>query len=104
MINAVTGWGVTVDELQAVGARRLNLFRVFNAREGFGRKDDKLPKKFFKALKGTGPTSDMALTHEEIDTAIDEYYRLAGWTDDGVPTPETLKKYNVEWAAEYLPA
>jgi aldehyde:ferredoxin oxidoreductase len=104
MINAVTGWGVTVDELQAVGARRLNLFRVFNAREGFGRKDDKLPKKFFKALKGTGPTADIALTHEEIDTAIDEYYRLAGWTDDGVPTPETLKKYDVEWAAEYLPA
>ncbi len=87
MINAVTGWGVTVDELQEVGARRLNLFRVFNAREGFGRKDDKLPKKFFKALKGTGPTTGFALTHEELDTAIDEYYKLAGWTDDGVPDP-----------------
>jgi len=104
MINAVTGWGVTVDELQEVGARRLNLFRVFNAREGFGRKDDKLPKKFFKALKGTGPTSGIALTHEEIDTAIDEYYKLAGWNEDGVPTPETLKQIGVEWAAEYLPA
>jgi aldehyde:ferredoxin oxidoreductase len=104
MINAVTGWGVTVDELQEVGARRLNLFRVFNAREGFGRKDDKLPKKFFKALKGTGPTAGFTLTHEEIDTAIDEYYKLAGWTTDGVPTPETLKQFDVEWAAEYLPA
>lgn len=104
MINAVTGWGVTVDELQEVGARRLNLFRVFNAREGFGRKDDKLPKKFFKALKGTGPTSGFALTHEELDTAIDEYYKLAGWTEEGVPTPETLKQHDIEWAAEYLPA
>jgi len=104
MINAVTGWGITVDELQEVGARRLNLFRVFNAREGFGRKDDKLPKKFFKALKGTGPTSGMALTHEEVDTAIDEYYKLAGWTEDGVPTPETLKRFDIEWAKEYLPA
>ena len=104
MINAVTGWGVTVDELQEVGARRLNLFRVFNAREGFGRKDDKLPKKFFKALKGTGPTTGFALTHEELDTAIDEYYKLAGWTNDGVPTPETLKQHDIEWAAEYLPA
>ncbi|MGB7873682.1 MAG: aldehyde ferredoxin oxidoreductase family protein [Anaerolineales bacterium] len=103
MIGAVTGWDVTVDELQAVGARRLNLFRVFNAREGFGRKDDKLPKKFFKALKGTGPTSGFALTHEEIDSAIDEYYRLAGWTADGAPTPETLKQHDIEWAAEYLP-
>ena len=104
MISAVTGWDVTVDELMKVGYRRLNLFRVFNAREGLGRKDDKLPKKFFKELKGTGPTSGFALTHEEIDSAIDHYYKLAGWTNDGVPTPETLQKHDIEWAAEYLPA
>ncbi len=102
MINAVTGWDVTVDELMEVGYRRLNLFRVFNAREGLGRKDDRLPKKFFKELKGTGPTAGFALTHEEVDSAIDTYYKLAGWTADGAPTPETLKKHDVEWAAEYL--
>lgn len=102
MIRAVTGWDITLDELMEVGRRRLNLFRVFNAREGFGRKDDKLPKKFFKALSGTGPTAGFALTHEEIDSAIDHYYKLAGWTADGVPTPDTLKKHDVEWAAEYL--
>lgn len=104
MINSVTGWDLTVDDLMDVGRRRLNLFRVFNAREGLGRKDDKLPKKFFKALKGEGPTGGFALTHEEIDSAIDHYYKLAGWTEDGVPTPETLKKHDIEWAAEYLPA
>lgn len=103
MVSAVTGWDVTVEELMDVGRRRLNLFRVFNAREGLGRKDDKLPKKFFKALKGTGPTEGFALTHEEIDSAIDHYYKLAGWTADGAPTPETLKKHDIEWAAEYLP-
>ena len=104
MINAVTGWGVTVDELQEVGARRLNLFRVFNAREGLSRKDDKLPKKFFKALKGTGPTTGFALKHDELESALDDYYKMAGWTADGVPTSETLKKFDIEWAAEYLPA
>ncbi len=80
MIKAVTGWDVTMDELMAVGARRLNMMRMFNAREGFDRKQDKLPKKFFKALKGTGPTAGIALTHEEMEAALDEYYRLAGWT------------------------
>ena len=104
MISSVTGWDVTVDELMEVGRRRLNLFRVFNAREGLGRKDDKLPKKFFKALEGTGPTAGFALTHEEVDSAIDTYYKLAGWTSDGAPTPDTLKKHDIEWAAEYLPA
>lgn len=104
MVRAVTGWDVTVDELMAVGERRLNLFRTFNAREGLNRNADKLPKKFFKALKGTGPTAGVALTHEEIESALDNYYKFAGWTSDGIPTRETLQKHDIEWAAEYLPA
>lgn len=99
MVKAVTGWDVTLDELMAVGMRRLNMMRAFNAREGFDRKQDKLPKKFFKALKGTGPTAGIALTHEEFESALDEYYRLAGWTPDGVPTPQTLKKLELGWLA-----
>jgi aldehyde:ferredoxin oxidoreductase len=102
MVKAVTGWDVTVDELVQVGIRRINLMRVFNAREGFDRKDDKLPKKFYKQLVGTGPTAGVALTHEEIEFALDEYYRLAGWTNDGLPTKEALRKLDIEWAAAYL--
>jgi aldehyde:ferredoxin oxidoreductase len=98
MIRAVTGWDVTVEELIAVGERRLNLFRTFNAREGLDRKDDKLPKKFFKRLQGEGPTAGIVLTHEEIDSAIDEYYRLAGWTNNGIPTPETMERLGIAWA------
>ncbi len=94
-VKAVTGWDVTLDELMAVGMRRLNLMRVFNAREGFDRQQDKLPKKFFKTLKGTGPTAGTALTHEEIDTAISQYYELAGWTPNGIPTEATLQKLQI---------
>lgn len=98
MLNAVTGWDLTVDELLAVGARRLNLFRVFNAREGLDRSADKLPKKFFKQLQGTGPTAGFALTHEEVETALDNYYRVAGWDNNGVPTTQTLEKLDLAWA------
>ncbi len=94
-VRAVTGWDVTLDELMAVGARRLNLLRMFNAREGFDRQQDKLPKKFFKALKGTGPTAGSALSHEEMDAAIDGYYELAGWTSNGIPTEATLQKLEI---------
>ncbi|MBA4380863.1 MAG: aldehyde:ferredoxin oxidoreductase, partial [Anaerolinea sp.] len=38
LVRAVTGWDVTLEELMTVGARRLNLMRTFNAREGFTRK------------------------------------------------------------------
>jgi aldehyde:ferredoxin oxidoreductase len=104
MIRAVTGWDVTVEELMAVGERRLNLMRTFNAREGLDRTQDKLPKKFFKALKGSGPTAGIALDEKEIEAAIDEYYRLARWTEKGIPTAAQLKKLNIGWAAAYLPA
>lgn len=98
MIRVVTGWDVTLEELMIVGERRLNLFRIFNAREGLDRKDDKLPKKFFKALGGVGPTAGMALTHEEIEFAKNEYYKLAGWTDNGVPTSQTMERLDIAWA------
>jgi aldehyde:ferredoxin oxidoreductase len=104
MVNSVTGWDMTVEELLAVGARRLNLFRAFNVREGLGRNADKLPKKFFKALQGEGPTAGVALTENEVNTAIDHYYSLAGWTASGLPTRAGLKKLDIEWAADYLPA
>jgi aldehyde:ferredoxin oxidoreductase len=55
-------------------------------------------------LKGIGPTAGFALTHEEIESALDNYYKFAGWTSDGIPTRETLQKHDIEWAAEYLPA
>ncbi|MCS6992720.1 MAG: aldehyde ferredoxin oxidoreductase family protein [Anaerolineales bacterium] len=102
MVKAVTGWDVTIEELVRVGERRIHLMRVFNAREGFDRKQDKLPKKFFKALQGEGPTAGIALSHDEIEAALDEYYRLAGFTPDGRPTPDRLTELDLAWAAALL--
>jgi aldehyde:ferredoxin oxidoreductase len=102
MVKAVTGWEMSVSELMTVGERRLNLMRAFNAREGFDRQQDKLPKKFYKALQGEGPTAGIALTHEEVESALDGYYRLAEWTNDGKPTKAKLEKLDLAWAAELL--
>jgi aldehyde:ferredoxin oxidoreductase len=99
MVKAITGWDITLDELMAVGMRRINMMRMFNAREGMDRKQDKLSKKFFRALDGGGPTGGIALTHEELESAIDEYYRLAGWTPAGIPTRETLERLELGWIA-----
>ncbi len=104
MVKAVTGWDVNVDELMAVGRRRLMLMRVFNAREGFDRKDDALPPRLHQVLAGTGPTAGTALTHNELENALDEYYRLAGCTNDGIPTRGVLKDLDLDWAAQYLPS
>ena len=78
--------------------RFLNMMRVFNAREGLTRAEDKLPKKFFKALAGTGPTADVALGQEELAQAQDMYYELSGWdAASGNPTAETLRRLDLDW-------
>jgi aldehyde:ferredoxin oxidoreductase len=96
LVNAVTGWQVSLDELMEVGERRLNMLRQFNAREGFTRAQDRLPKKFFKPLGGAGPTAGVALDEKEFEAALDTYYGLMGWTRDGLPTPAKLAELGIE--------
>ncbi len=103
MVRFVTGWDVSLEELLEVGRRRLNLMRVYNAREGFSRQDDALPAKFFKPLAGEGPTAGVAVDKAELEAALDQYYRLNEWTANGVPTPDLLKRIQLEWAVQYLP-
>jgi len=104
LVKAITGWEVSLFELMKVGERRLNMMRVFNAREGFNRQDDKLPKKFFVPLVGTGPSAGVAIDHSEFETALDTYYQIMGWTQQGLPTKTKMVDLGIEWAGEYLPA
>lgn len=98
ILSAATGWDIGLDEIILVGERRLNMMRAFNAREGFTRKDDYLPKKFFKPLEGKGPTSGVAFKEEDLEHSKDVYYRLAGWDmTTGNPTPEKLAELGLEW-------
>jgi aldehyde:ferredoxin oxidoreductase len=99
-VQAVTGWDdFSLAELMTVGERRLNMLRAFNAREGIGREQDKLPKKFFKTLAGAGPTAGVTLSQEELETAKDLYYHMAGWDGvTGYPKPETLQRLGLEAA------
>ncbi len=98
LVKAVTGWNdFTMDELMAVGERRVNLMRQFNAREGMTRKEDKLPKKFYKALEGTGKTAGRALDETEMTQVMDWYYEMSGWDKtSGNPTAETLGRLGIE--------
>ncbi|HET7011916.1 MAG TPA: aldehyde ferredoxin oxidoreductase family protein [Anaerolineales bacterium] len=100
-VRAATGWDdFSLDELVAVGERRLNMLRLVNARLGMSRKDDRLPDKFFAPLQGEGPTSGVAISKEEIEAAKDAYYDLAGWDRaSGNPSSDTLERLGLGWAA-----
>jgi aldehyde:ferredoxin oxidoreductase len=90
MVRAVTGWDVSVDELERVGERIVNLERLFNVREGVRRAADVLPWKVMHEPIPDGPSAGMFCPPGELDTMLDEYYRLRGWTRDGVPDASRL--------------
>jgi aldehyde:ferredoxin oxidoreductase len=103
LVQFVTGWeGVTFEELQIVGERRLNMMRAFNAREGFDRTDDVIPEKLFKPLKG-GASDGWRLERDEVEAALEKYYEFCGWdVNTGNPTRAKLEELDLSWVADQL--
>ena len=100
-VEAITGWHTSLWELMQVGERSLNMMRVFNAREGVGKNRDTLPPKAYVPLTG-GPTDGDAVDKEEFEKARDQYYGMAGWDANGVPTRAKLEELDLEWVADLL--
>ncbi|MFC1719073.1 aldehyde ferredoxin oxidoreductase family protein, partial [Candidatus Poribacteria bacterium] len=79
--NCATGWNNSMEDLMSIGERVFNLKRAYNVKLGISRKDDALPKRFLIPKKegaAAGSSPDM-------ERLMDEYYRIRGWTTDGVP-------------------
>lgn len=91
MLAAVTGWNLSESEILSTGERIFNLTRLFNAREGFTRKDDKLPQRMSEPVL-TGPIAGHCIAPDSIERMLDEYYALRGWDVNGKPKLEKLKE------------
>ncbi len=100
LMRATTGWEWTVEAVQKVGERRLNMLRAFNAREGAGRDRDTLPKRIYdEPLKG-GASDGVAVTRQEVADALDIYYEMCGWdVATGMPTKAKLESLGLGWMA-----
>jgi aldehyde:ferredoxin oxidoreductase len=98
LMTAITGWDISIDEVQRIGERRLNLMRAFNAREGAGRDRDTLPKRLLdEPLKG-GVSDGLFIPRPELEAALDDYYDLAGWNvATGMPARAKLEELGLGW-------
>ncbi len=101
LVQAVTGWeDFSYAEIEKVGERRINMMRAFNAREGFDRKDDLVPEKLFKPLKG-GASDGWKLDRTEFETALDKYYEISGWdVASGLPSREKMEELDLGWVVD----
>jgi aldehyde:ferredoxin oxidoreductase len=88
ILNAVTGWGVTPEEMVTQAHRGLTLARLYNLREGMSRADDRLPARFAEALPKHG-----GLTVDQLEAIVTDYYVEQGWdAATGVPTDATIRE------------
>ena len=109
-LSALWGREVNGEDLLTVGERIVNLERLYNARLGLSRTDDRLPDRFtsqplevygFERDEGTGevhpsPEPVHVGRLRDFDAMLDRYYHLRGWGEDGIPTPETLRRLGLD--------
>lgn len=74
------------------GERIWNLERQFNLDAGLTAADDTLPKRLLKDAAKTGPAKGHVNRLHEM---LPQYYEIRGWTADGRPTADTLKRLGV---------
>jgi aldehyde:ferredoxin oxidoreductase len=100
-VNAVTGWDTSLLELMNAGERSIAMARVFNSREGFTIKDDKLPKRLFDP-KPDGPNAgEQIFTEEAFNGAVKQYYEMLGLDpESGRPLRGKLLELGLEWVGE----
>jgi aldehyde:ferredoxin oxidoreductase len=97
--RAVTGEAVSLEDFDHIAGRIETLIRMFNVREGLDRGDDTLPYRTLEEPLPDGPGKGQCVGRENLERMLDEYYACRGWDAQGVPTEQTLQRYDLAWPA-----
>jgi aldehyde:ferredoxin oxidoreductase len=102
-IRAATGWNTSLFDLMQAAERSSALARVFNSREGFSIKDDRLPERLYDP-KPNGPQAGSRIfSREDFQGAIESYYGIIGCDpQSGRPLPGKLMELDLEWVEPLL--
>ncbi|MDW8068981.1 MAG: aldehyde ferredoxin oxidoreductase C-terminal domain-containing protein, partial [Anaerolineae bacterium] len=126
LFSGVTGKEITREDLITMSERVYNFQRVFNLRRGYGRREhDNIPyrsmgpvtveeyesraeryDKQLRELLGLDPTKMTTqeklaalrkYREEQYERLKDAVYARRGWTRDGIPTLETLRRLGIDY-------
>ncbi len=93
MTNAALGTDYKAADLMEIGERIWNLERLFNLKAGLSGADDALPARFSNEPMPSGPLQGEL---SRLDEMLPTYYRIRGWSKQGVPQDETLGRLGLE--------
>ncbi len=93
MLNLVTGYNYTVEQVVEVAERIITLTRLINVKMGVDRSKDQLPQRFYEPVEFEG--KEYKLAREEFEKALNMYYELRGWDERGVPRESKLEELKI---------
>jgi len=92
-LTAITGHEWSEEEFNKAGERIFNLEKMMNYREGFDKKDDILPERFYTNKFTEGPKKGSVVNRQEFEATLEAYYTNRGWdTVTSRPTNEKLEE------------
>ncbi len=83
MMNMVTGWDVSVDELQTTAQRITTAKKWYNIRQGWTPDEDTLPKRFLSEQLPDGASQGAMLSKERLQSLVHAYNLARGWSPEG---------------------
>lgn len=105
-IYYATGIEYTKDDLMTIGDRAYQIERAAVVMRGIRRKDDYPNWRCLnEECPGDHPLNPIPLPridYEKYDLLLSEYYRLRGWTQEGIPKRETLEALGIKDVADRL--
>jgi len=90
LIYCSSGLEFTEDELRNVGKRVIDIERSFNMKQGMTKADDTLPKRYFDDPAPLKTAKGHHVDRKLFAEAIDRYYKVRGWNEDGTLKPERI--------------
>jgi hypothetical protein len=103
LVHAVTGWSLSLEELEKIGERIYTLERLINVRRGVSRKDNILPFRVLNDPIADGPVKGRFCPPKDLDAMLDTYYELRGWTPEGIPTEGNLRCFRKTSRGSFVP-
>jgi aldehyde:ferredoxin oxidoreductase len=95
--TAVTGIKTSAQDLFKTGERICYNERIMNAANGFTKKDDDLPDRFFNSPGYKNGNIDIdPIDREAFLEARSNYYLVRKLNEKGMPDPETAKKLGLD--------
>jgi aldehyde:ferredoxin oxidoreductase len=93
--NAVTGWGMTMQEALRTGARIQTLRQCFSLREGINSQEISLPSRMVgNPPHQQGPLAGITV---DIESLQQGYFRSMGWdSKTGIPLKNTLEELEIQ--------